>query len=167
MAYGTTDGMSLNFKDWTDLTQQTAPPYGPFTPALIAAARLKADSFINTKLAMAYYAELLPITTPQLAVDLINAISDDLASYYLARSRYVEEDPNKNDWVEELKTSALDQLDYLIENNLILQNQSPIDSSDSSRDPIFGMQVCDDGTSTLDATKTSMDNNIGKVTYAG
>lgn len=161
--YGTDYGLSLNFADWDLLT---APTTGPFTATVIEAARLKADSYINTKLAMAYYVENLPITTPQIAVDIVNTISDDLTSYYLARSRYTEEDPNENDWVGELWDKATTQLDFLISNNLILQNQSPIDGGDTNRDPIFGMQTTEEGEDVLDSTKTSMDE-IQEVTYAG
>lgn len=166
MAYGTPDGLALNFKDWAQLTDPDSVPPGPFTATVIAAARTKADALVNAKLAMTYDVSLLPITTPTMAVDIINTISDDLTSYYLARSRYTEEDPNTNAWVEELKTEALAQLNYLVESNLILQGESPISAGNDARDPIFGMQTTASGDDTLDYTKTSMDE-IQQVTYAG
>jgi hypothetical protein len=100
MAYGTTNGVKWNM---SKNTLQDLIDYDTLEEDQILAARTKADAIINAALASTVLFTDLPLTTAtvsQMAMDLINSISDDLTTWFILQPVYIQKDPNKSSWVD-------------------------------------------------------------------
>lgn len=76
---------------------------------------------INGALAARY---TVPFPTSQLPLEPIKTIATLLAGHALLRSRITQEDPNRSDWVEGLRTRGEKLLDQLVEGTLSIVTTS-------------------------------------------
>ena len=125
MAYGTTDGVKWNLSMGQ---QQSLLDYDVLEADQITSFRTKADAIINAMLASTVYFTDLPLTTAtvsQMALDIINSISDDLTTWFLLQPVYGRKDPNKSSFADTFYDRAM--------------NGDPMDSSKSNRAGAMGV----------------------------
>ena len=125
MAYGTVNGVKWNM---SKNSYQNLIDYDVLEQDQIDNARLKADAMINASLASTVYFTDLPLTiatVSQMALDLINSISDDLTTWFILQPVYIKKDPNKSSWVDMFYDRAM--------------NGDPLDESKANRPGAMGI----------------------------
>lgn len=137
MAYGTDDGVKNLIKDYSAVSDFTAP--------YLAECRTKADSYINMKLAPIVNEADIPLVSPPAVV---GTISDMFTAYFVLYRMYLKREKSDSPFVSELWDKADKMLDFLLENPAILTTaiaQAKIDSTTLDQDRIFSVERTSEG----------------------
>lgn len=89
------------------------------TSADIAFMAGRAESIINASIGQVYS---LPITGVN--VPILQTIAEELGAHYVIRRFFVDQAKSKSDWVDELKTSAMDLLAKVVSGTMPLVTDS-------------------------------------------
>ena len=157
MAYGTTNGISNNLKDYSQLISES-----DITLAMVTEFREKADAKIDARLAPVVGVSNLPLVNPP---GDINSVSDDMTTFWILRRLFMQDATNESDWVSDFWDKAMANLGYIVDNPACLVDASgnPLvsDSTIASNvdcDPIFGMKRTLNGVTTTGDYEESMED---------
>jgi phage gp36-like protein len=93
VSYGTVDGVQQNVARIGSVTTITSATYALFLG--------KTEAVMNAMLAQQF---TLPFTTN---VPLLTVVSEDVSTYYVLRRLFMEQIPNKSDWVEKFEEASI------------------------------------------------------------